>query len=327
MAELVAGLATSHAFTFIEPSRWDEFREKNRASYARRYGAPPAAHPGVEQESLQANERRYERIRARLDGLRRALVERDVSALVLVGDDQDENFSDAILPQIAVYVGPDFQLVNRLSGARRPYPAHSALARAIVERGVADGFDIASLGSFPNRELLSHAHAQVLEAFAGESPVPVVLVFVNAIHHPSVEPARCYALGQMIARAVTAFEAGEGAPTERVAICGSGGLSHFTAGYPWRHYSGPYQYGSISEEFDRDCIELMRAGRGDKLAELSSGDLLQNGDIEMRAWITVLGAVGPTPADDVVYEPFYRGLMAMSVASWSPAGPVSARLP
>ena len=36
----------------------------------------------------------------------------------------------------------------------------------------------------------------------------------------------------------------------------------------------------------------------------------------MRSWITLVGAVGETPAKVLAYEPFYSGVMAMGVAYW-----------
>src|SRR5712691_11659215 len=73
---------------------------------------------------------------------------------------------------------------------------------------------------------------------------------------------------------------------------------------------------SISEEFDRRLLSWMAAAQGHLLADLSSEDLLANGGIEMRSWITVLGAVGDTAAQVLAYEPFYSAIMAMGVAYW-----------
>jgi hypothetical protein len=60
----------------------------------------------------------------------------------------------------------------------------------------------------------------------------------------------------------------------------------------------------------------MKSGDGEKFSRFSSQDLLDNGEIELRSWITLLGAVGQTPAQILAYEPFYSANMAMSVAYW-----------
>ena len=60
----------------------------------------------------------------------------------------------------------------------------------------------------------------------------------------------------------------------------------------------------------------MARGEGEKVAQLTSDDLLKNGDIELRSWITLLGAVDKAPAKVLAYEAFYRGIMGMGVAYW-----------
>src|SRR5207245_2287639 len=133
-----------------------------------------------------------------------------------------------------------------------------------------------------------------------EARIPVVPIFVNAIHVPAPSPSRCYYLGQTIRRAVERYAGGS-----RVAIYGSGGLSHFTGGYPWPHYEGPFGYGAISEDFDHWLLSKMEAGEGHALAEISNKDIIANGEIELRSWITVLGALGDVRPEMLTYEPFY----------------------
>jgi aromatic ring-opening dioxygenase LigB subunit len=313
MGAIVAGMATSHAFTFIDPSGWDEFRARNRESLRRRTGMEPPPHAQIEKETPESNQVRHQRIMQAHDALRAQLAEARPDALIIIGDDQNENFT-TVLPQIAVYVGAQGKTLRtggHFARGAREYAIHRELAAAICGRGAAEGFDITAVTEFTPEELRSHAHVQVLEALAGELDIPLVLVFVNAIHFPAIEPSRCYALGQMIARTVAGRPA-----DERVAICASGGLSHFTAGYPWKIYEGPFTYGDISEDFDRRAIGLIERGEGRALSEMSGADFLTHGDVEMRAWVTLLGAVGNTVPNFAVYEPFYRALMGMAVVSW-----------
>jgi len=44
-------MASSHAFTLLDPEKWDEVRERNRAGYKRRYGVEPPVQPKVAEES------------------------------------------------------------------------------------------------------------------------------------------------------------------------------------------------------------------------------------------------------------------------------------
>jgi aromatic ring-opening dioxygenase catalytic subunit (LigB family) len=316
MGRIVAAFASSHANTLVEPSRWDERREHNRIGYKKRYGVEPPIHPQIAAESLEKRQQRYRSIRDGLIFLRERLREKAPDAFILIGDDQNENYREDNLPQVAVYVGDRVVPVDRHNegnqGQRIPYQCHTALARSLLDGLIERQFDVAYSKSFPRDELLAHAHAPILRRMIPEADVPVVLIFVNAIHVPTITPQRCYRLGQAIKEIIE-----EARPSaERVAVYASGGLSHFTAGYPWSYYKGPHVYGSICAEFDHQLIDWMERGEGEKFAQFTSKDLLENGEIELRSWITLLGAVGKTPGRTLAYEPFYSANMAMAIAFW-----------
>jgi aromatic ring-opening dioxygenase LigB subunit len=309
MGSIVAGLASSHAFTFMDPARWDEFRERNRGIYQRRYGKAPQVHPKIAQET--GIPERFNRIQSSLARLRDELRRVKPDALLVIGDDQNENYKEDNLPQIAIYLGDEVIAVDRATKERKNHRCDAKLATEIFEGCVAADFDMASSKTFANNELLSHAHGPAMNVLAPEADIPVVLLFVNAIHVPAVSPRRCYELGRTIARIIAA------GPQRRVAVYASGGLSHFTAGYPWSHYKGPESYGGICEDFDRKALQLMAEGRGAELARLDAAELLKYGDVELRSWITLLGCVGNVPAKELTYEPFYRALMGMAVGYWN----------
>jgi len=315
MGKLVAGMASSHAYALVHPTGWEAMRKRTHANYKRRYGTEPPVHPKVAEETLEGNQARYARINSGFDFFQETLKAKRPDALILIGDDQDENFTEQNVPQLAVYVGDGVYSTYRdETGARKrgaKYTCHAGLSQSILDGLVDREFDVSFCRSFPDSELLSHAHNQIMNRLDPEAAIPLVIVFVNAIHSPAPSPGRCYALGRAIKEIVEAFPR-----TERYAIYGSGGLSHFTAGYPWKNYRGPFTLGSISEDFDRKAIALMAEGKGVELGRLTSKDLLDNGDIEMRSWITLLGAVEDTPARVLAYEPFYSGVMGMGVAYW-----------
>lgn len=315
MGRIISGLASSHAYALQEPERWDMMRQRTMERYKARYGDYPPRQPKVADETPDTREQRYAKIRQGLRFLKEDLAAQKPDALILVGDDQDENFTEANLPQISIYVGGDFAL----NGSYQPesaknlrYRSHTDLAADLLHSLVRREFDVGYTKKLPNDMLLSHAHCQILARMLPQAETPVVLIFVNAIHVPAPTPARCYRLGEAIA-AIVAARAG----AERVAIYGSGGLSHFTSGYPWDHYKGGHNVGAICEAFDRQLVDLMATGQGQKLGQLSSEDLLNNGEIELRSWITVLGAVGAVRPDLIAYEPFYSGVMGMGVAHWT----------
>lgn len=320
MARVIAGFASSHAFTFLDPSIWDERRQVTRGRYASRYGYTPPEQPGVAEETLETNEARYSQIRDGLSLLRTRLQELKPDTLVLIGDDQDENYRDENLPQLAIYTGEEFVLGGRTGTAGPRYRSDTALARAIHEGAVDAGFDLAGSSKFKDDALISHAHTEVLRYLDPGASVPAVLIFVNAIHVPGPTPARCYAFGKALRQLI------ESTPDDRrVVLYASGGLSHYTAGFPWPHYQGEAGVGSIDVDFDRRSVALMREGRGSDLVNLTSKDLLDTGNIEMRQWIVLQGALGEARPKHLVYEPFFRGVMGMAVGLWELQPALAAR--
>lgn len=312
MGSIVAALASSHAFALMDPSRWDHYRERNRMAYARRYGTEPPIHPRISGETDADIAVRYRRIRAGLDELRNTLMAARPDVLLLIGDDQSENYTNLNVPQIAIYTGHSVMAVDRMTGVERKYSCATEASLPLLEALVEMGFDVSFSEQFVDNRLLSHAHSEpLIRVLVPDADIPIVPLFVNAIHWPGPTPARCYAFGQALGDIIRRRLGGK-----RIAIYASGGLSHFTAGYPWKTYSGEFCYGSISEEFDRRVLDWMRRGDVGAFAKLTSADLLAHGEIELRSWIVLLGAVGPGRAEVLAYEPFYRGLMGMGVARW-----------
>jgi len=141
--------------------------------------------------------------------------------------------------------------------------------------------------------------------------VPVVPVFVNAVHPPAPSAKRCYEFGQALRKVIDGKLA-----DKRLVLCASGGLSHFSPSHPWAHHVGPRYVGDISVEFDREIVNDMRAGQGHKLARFSARELIEHGEAELRQWIVLLGAVGALKPQFLVYEPLFRSIMGMGVGWW-----------
>ena len=310
MASVVAGMGSSHAFALMDPRRWEERRQVTRSRYAKRYGVEPPEHPRVTEETPEQSCERFERTIG--DGLKRlkaSLPQLRPTALMVIGDDQDENYQTDNLPQFSMYLGDRFTAVDREHGVTREFACASQLAAEIFTSCVESGVDMASSSRFPDDRLISHAHAQVLTFL--EPEVPIIPVFVNAIHVPAPSPARCYEVGQHLRRAIDALPA-----SERVVVYASGGLSHFTAGYPWAHYKGSESVGSICEDFDLRLVDSMRRGQGSDLGKLSSKDLIDYGEIELRQWIVLQGVLGDHAPEWLEYQAMFRGLIGMAVGYW-----------
>ncbi len=312
MGEILAGLATSHAFTLLAPEDWDRLREANRQGFHRRYGYLPTMHPRIAEEDDRSVRERYRRVEGALRRLGRLVETLNPTALVVVGDDQNENFVEDCLPQLAVIVADEVECQLDQGHPDEPnarVPYHRALAEAILDFAVEHDFDLAVSHRLRHPRGLGHAFGPPLRFLNPGLRIPIVCLSVNAIYSPAPSPRRCLAFGRMLRQAIERT-------SERVVLYGSGGLSHYTAGFPYQAL-GRYCYGEIDIAFDTRLLRALAEGDLAFLESLTSRDLLEHGDIEFRSWLVVQGALENCTAEALAHEAFYRGIMGMGCALWS----------
>jgi aromatic ring-opening dioxygenase catalytic subunit (LigB family) len=227
----------------------------------------------------------FRRVKQRITALRP-----DVIAIV-AGDHVEAFFLDAV-PALAVYVGAE--CAGAFGSYRYRFPIHEPLARAIVEEGVERGFDLL----YTQHAALDYAFYVPLHFTMPAPPLPIVPLHVNVYLPPQPRPRRCYEWGAALGEILRARP-------ERVVLMASGGLSH---------YPGTDRYGSPDYEYDRQLLERLAAGRGRELASVTGQELDKAGNVELRTWITLLGAVGDARADVYCYEPSWHH--GNAVAEW-----------
>ena len=160
------------------------------------------------------------------------------------------------------------------------------ITRGIVEQGIEAGFDL----TYSQDVRLDYAFYVPLHFTMPEPPLPIVPLYVNVYLPPQPAPRRCYAWGQTLRRVLDARP-------ERVALVASGGLSH---------YPGTDRYASPDYEFDRALLASLGEGRGPETARLTGDELDKAGNVELRTWITLLGALGSARAGVLCYEPSWH---------------------
>ncbi|MEO8936225.1 MAG: hypothetical protein ABI277_15230 [Burkholderiaceae bacterium] len=113
--------------------------------------------------------------------------------------------------------------------------------------------------------------------------IPLVPVLQNCIVPPIPDQNRCYAVGRALGEFIRDDLPGD----MRVALLGSGGLSHEPGGA---------RYYFIDEDFDRHFLDLCARGDHDALLEEMTLDRMDRsgagGTCELLAWFVVLGAIG-----------------------------------
>jgi 2,3-dihydroxyphenylpropionate 1,2-dioxygenase len=210
-------------------------------------------------------------------------------ALVVVADDHLNAFSFTCVPAMCVRIGRTVQRMTQdhaeafdrvLDHMPVTYPLHEALANAILEQGLAAGFDLALSWEAP----VDHAFLSPVNTLHGRRPIPpLVPIWVNCFVAPQPTARRCFAFGQHLARVIAS------APWN-VGIIATGGLSHF----PELALS---RVGETDTVFDRRLVHWMETGEHAPLLELSADELHKSGSHEFLNWMVLLGAVTPARAE------------------------------
>lgn len=303
---IVLGIGTSHAPGVLLPvDTWAEGYEH----MTRGVGQPATA----QAETPEANVALRAQIDEAVGVLRTKLVEARPDLVIIIGDDQDEVFGTPFNPTLAIYCGDaatgetlpkfaDKPGLNRTLELNCPGDFGHDLAEGLVDRGF-DPAVMHEIRPVGRSKGIGHAFTRPAD-FLGiaDAGMPVLPVFLNCYHHPLPSAQRCYELGQAIAD----FAAER---PERVAIVASGGLSHDPG--------GP-RAGWIDRSLDEWVLKTIEAGHGLELAKLFSFDseTLAGGTGEIRAWVTVAGALGARKAEVVDYIPLHHTVTGLGFAYW-----------
>jgi aromatic ring-opening dioxygenase catalytic subunit (LigB family) len=283
MAELIGWQAMSHGpQLMVPPERWDLLHN--------RHGEALPVRPELAGETLADKVAKWQRCKEAIDHLRRKLAAWAPDVLVVVADDQHENIQDDANPPFTVYVGENFEASVSLSYFKEPksanrtaYRTDPALAQGLLEQLMETGFDPAYSKLLRYEGGLGHAFARVLKFLTPDAGLPVVPIMVNTYYPPAPSAQRCVAFGRALAAAIR-----QASGNSRIAVIGSGGLSHTI----------------IDEALDHGVVAAIKANDLGFLGALPAGRLTA-GSSEIRNWI-ITAAAADRPATVVDYVPCYR---------------------
>ena len=253
MADIVLAIGTSHSPLLNSPA---EDYPKHAAIDASgrklidKSGKPSTygellekADPSIKQQiEPKVLEERSARCTENIARLSRELADAKLDALIVIGDDQHEQFFDDNMPAILIYWGDKIEN-NPLhmdedapaSGARRArniheaektrdYPVDAKLGLHLIEQLIGQGFDVSQSKRLAKEHGEGHAFGFVHLRMMPDKIIPIVPVALNTYFAPNQpRPRRCYDLGKAIRAAVKSAQG-----NARVGILASGGLSHFT---------------------------------------------------------------------------------------------------
>jgi len=315
MADIVLGVASSHTPQLSSGvDMWPDHADRDRrqpqllgkdGAYHGYDEILAAADPGMERELDPAVfEAKYRRCQDAVAVLAGQLAKAEPDIAVIIGDDQRELFLDDGIPALACFAGDelvdfppsDEALARMPKGIRaaswavhtdhpEPHPVSASLSRHVTEQLVAADFDVLLFTQQPAGRSLGHAFTFPRYRLGLPATTPIVPIFINTYYQPNVpSAARCYALGQVIRRAVESWDS-----PARVAVIASGGLTHFV----------------IDEELDRQVLSGITDRDPGRLRTLSRAQL-RSGNSEILNWVAAAGALDGLAATAVDYVPGYR---------------------
>ena len=236
--------------------------------------------------------RRIERLMGEIGHSLRSL-EPDV--VVIAANDHLENFAMHCVPSFTVHCG------RRVSGsfASRDFgwPVESDVAMSLVKGLQDSGFDPA----FSLTASIGYEFGIPLTFCGFDADFPVIPIYVNTYVAPQPGAERCYAFG----RAVHEVLAARGV---RAVIVASGGLSHFP---------GTERYANPDLDTDEYLVARMRQGNLRALLALDDAAMDRTGNVEIRSWQILAGALGERTPDVVTLEPSWHHNYA--IFAWTAA--------
>lgn len=217
-----------------------------------------------------------------------------------------ESSSDFMVGTAAHWKGPAEWFSDWLNVEDYEVAGHADLANTLVREGDRRGLRL----SYTDRLLFDDNWSVPLLYLTPDYDVPLVPIHMNCIVPPLPSPERCYALGEALAEIIR-----ECRPAgERVAIMGTGGLSHDPG--------GP-KYFAVDEAFDREFLALLEEGDPQKvISEMTIERMAAAGDggtTELLSWMVAMGAVGNRKARTICYEPAVALRCGMGCVWWDMA--------
>ena len=336
MAKIVLGIGSSHSpMLSMPPEFWPVHAETNDKR-SRELVSPKQgkvlSYPELLEEAGDTYKGRqtpevfvqqHAQLQHGVAELARTLKEVNPDTVIIVSDDQDENFFEDNMPAFNIFWGDTCRLRPRTYTENAPasqkasawgygdsemdVPVDAALGKHLIEFMMEAGFDVShsryireepyggAIGpagyvwwkreTAPKVHGLGHGFAYVVRRLMDNKPIPIVPINQNTCYPPNQPtPKRCYSFGKAIRAAVESWD-----NNKRVAILASGGLSHFV----------------LDEEIDQQVIRGMREKNGEILCSLPK-ERLQSAASEIRNWITVAAASEHLDFELVDYVPVAR---------------------
>jgi len=234
--------------------------------------------PGITGRKAMADPDDVGTLYAAMDNMRQALEASRPDALVVVAAEHFANFFMDNMPAYCMGMGEEYEGPiedpDWLGIPRTTVPGAPDLSRRLVEATLQE-VDVA----YAQEWLFDHGIMVPLHFLTPRYDLPIVPVNINCQGPPITPLHRAWAFGQALRRACDAVP-------ERVALVGTGGISHWPA---------TPDSGKINEAWDRDFLERWASNDRERLLAYSDEQTYLEagqGGFEIRTFIATVAAAG-----------------------------------
>ena len=245
--------------------------------------------PGITGRKDRADPTVRDAFYASFDRMRQALEASKPDALIVVGAEHFANFFMNNMPSLCVGMGDVYEGPIEdeawLGIERHRVAGAPDLSKRLIE-DMMQSVDLA----YAQEWKFDHGIMVPLNFLTPRYDLPVIPVNINCQGPPLIPLQRCYEFGRALRRAC------DRAP-ERIALVGTGGISHWPA---------TPDSGKINEPWDRAFLERFLNGKRDELLAYRDEETWREagqGGLEIRTFIAVSGATEGSTGSLWFYAP------------------------
>jgi Catalytic LigB subunit of aromatic ring-opening dioxygenase len=245
--------------------------------------------PGITGRKERADPKVRDAFYASYDRMRQAIEAARPEALVVIGAEHFANFFMNNMPAICMGMGEHYEGPiedEAWLGIRRArVPGVPALSKRLITEVMQD-IDLA----YAEEWKFDHGIMVPLSFLTPRYDLPIVPVNINCQGPPLIPLKRCYEFGRALRRACDQA-------TERIAVIGTGGISHWPA---------TPDSGKINEPWDREFLRKFLANDREALLAYRDEDTWREagqGGLEIRTYVALAGAAEGSTGELWFYAP------------------------
>ena len=257
--------------------------------------------PGITGRAERADPVVRDAFYAKLGEMRERLEAARPDALIVVAAEHFANFFMNNMPAYCIGMGETYsgpiEDEEWLAIRRTRVPGNRDLSRRLIEH-VLPSIDVA----YAEEWQFDHGIMVPLHFLTPRYDLPVIPVNINCQGPPLTPLERAYEFGRALRRAADAVP-------ERIALVGTGGISHWPA---------TPDSGTINEDWDRQFLERFLANRREDLVAYTDHETLRDagqGGFEIRTFLSVAGATEGGTGELMFYAPIPIFAVGCTVAT------------